>query len=648
MKKNSAIEYYLCKLARVITSVIRFIPLGFSIFLGRAMGALAYYFLKKKRRIAYKNLKIAFPEYSCRRINKIIRQTFMNCGQHIIELLYLPWMDQRYIKNHIGFDGLDKVLDAIGNKKGLILLGLHEGSWEVASIVLSQFLGKNNYTILTRDQSNISYLNELLNEYRAKRNCRVVTLTDNLRPLIETLKGGFALGMAADHGGQDGVAVNFFSKPALTPTGAIKLALKLDTNLALGFIKREGLTRHRIYLTMHNLIKTQDINKDIKSNLEAINRKYEEYLRMYPTEYLWFFKRWKYSPRRDILVISDGKVGHLKQSLAVLDLIKSLPFEIKADVVEVKFKNIWHKMLFQACGFFFSRNCQGCMSCLHDLLGAEKAKKLLFSYYDAVVSCGSSVAMVNRLVAYENIAKSIVVMKPGMFSLKRFDLAILPEHDRAPKFKNVVLIKGALSRTLDKNDENIKTVINSYNLDEPSLTHPIVGVLLGGESKHLSLDNQLVDDLMNSLDDVIAKLNGSILISTSRRTPREVDELVKSRASNKKGYRMVIIANESNPQGSLEAILYLSDIVVVSQDSISMVSEALKANKHTLVLRLKRKSQDYMSKHERFIQGLEKDGYIHTLEKDLFQNVSSIWQKRPLLKELKDCEIIIERLKKII
>ncbi|MFC1708796.1 ELM1/GtrOC1 family putative glycosyltransferase [Candidatus Omnitrophota bacterium] len=648
MKKNSVIEYCLCQIAKAITFFIRFIPIGFSIFIGRAVGFFAYYVFVKKRRIAYKNLKIAFPGYSCIQINKIVRQTFINSMQHIIEIFYLPWMDKKYIKNHIEFEGLDKVLEIGENKKGIIFLCLHEGSWEVGSLVTSQSLEKFNYAVLIRTRSDIPALSGLLNEYRAKRIRKVITLTDSFRPLIEHLKNGLALGMAADHGAHGGILVDFFSKPALTPTGAMKLALRLDTNLIVSFMKRKGLTRHKISFQVHDLIRTGNEAQEIKSNLESINRKFEEYIRRDPAEYLWFFKRWKYSPRRDVLVLSDGKAGHLKQSLAVVDLMQKLPFQIKPKVIEIKFKSAGQRTIFQVCSFFFTNKCQGCMRCLFILFGFQEAGKLLANSYDAVVSCGSGLAMVNRLVASENMAKSIVVMKPGMFSLKRFDLAIIPEHDNVPKFRNVVLIKGALSRQIDKDNEHIKSIIDNYGLEDPYLSHPIIGVLLGGESKHLHLGADIVEKLINSLDEVVEKLNGSILVSTSRRTRASVDRLLKVKLPKRQGYRMSVIANETNPQGSFEAILHLSDILVVTADSISMISEAINSGKHTIVLKLKRKNPNFVSRHERFTENLAKEGYIHLCDDKIFDRISEIWRQKPSIKATTESERIINRLKEIL
>ena len=649
MKKNSAIDYYLLLIAKAVSAIIRFIPIGFSIFIIRAIGALAFYFLRKKRRTAYKNLKIAFPYYPCRKINKIVKQVFMGCAQHFIELFYLPWMDERYIKRFIEIEGIDTVFDIMENKKGGIFLGLHEGSWEVGNIAVAQVFKKYNYTVLSRAQANIPLLSELLNEFRAKRHINIVRITDSFRPLIECLKNGSALCMIADHGAQGGIFVDFFNRPALTPTGALKLALKLDTNLVIGFIKNRRGAYHKVTLTPYKLVRTGDVDRDLKVNLENINRKFEGYIKDNPEEYLWFFKRWKYSPQRNILVISDGKPGHLKQSLAILDLIKSLPFQVKSEVVEIRFRNIWQRIAFQICGFFFSRNCQGCMGCLRRLFNLAEYRKLLFNYYDAVISCGSSLAMLNRLVAFENMAKSIVIMKPGMFSLKRFDLAIIPEHDNAPKFNNVVLTKGALSRRADKNKEHIEAIIDGFGLKNPSVVRPVIGVLLGGDNRYLSLCVKTVEEMINSLSDVVESLGGSLLVSTSRRTSKDIEQLLKEKLSKKPRCRMLIIANECNPQGSLDAILYLSDILVVSGDSISMICEAINSGKHTAVFKLKRKTFSLLSKHEDFIENLEKDGYISIVSKEnLSKKLTYIWKHNSVIKQIDDHAVILDRLRKIL
>ncbi|MDD5618444.1 MAG: ELM1/GtrOC1 family putative glycosyltransferase [Candidatus Omnitrophica bacterium] len=649
MKKRYIIDYCLYLIVKTGSSLARFIPISISVFIMRRIGFLAFYILRRKRRVAYKNLKIAFPEYPPRKINNILRRTFMNCAQHFIEIFYIPWIDDKYIHKFIEIEGLDDVLNVMENKKGGIFLALHEGSWEISNIVTAVALRKYNFTILVREQPKIPLLSKLLNEYRKKICSNIIEVSDSLRPLIETLKKGFAIGMVMDHGAQDGIFVDFFGRPALTPIGAMKLALRLDTNVIVGFIRRKKGAQHKITGIPYRLIKTGNEENDLKTNLENINRIYERYITESPDEYLWFFKRWKHSPQKNILILSDDKAGHLKQSLALLDLIKSLPFQVKYEIVEIKLKNKWQKLMLQVCGFFFSKNCQGCMRCMRGLFNIEAADKILSSYYDAVISCGSGLAVLNRLVAFENAAKSIVIMKPGMFSLKRFDLVIAPEHDNLPKFKNVVTISGAISKGTGENKEYINKTIKDYKLDNPQLPHPVIGLLLGGSNKYLSLDKSQVEEAINSLDSFLDSSGGCALVSTSRRTPKEIEEFLKDKLSNEPKYRMLIIANEFNPQGALEAILDLSDILVISGDSISMISEAVNSGKHTVALKLKRKFPCLASRHERFIDNLRRKECIYaSFCHNLANILTHIHKYKPSINKSNDREIILGKLKKIL
>jgi len=57
-----------------------------------------------------------------------------------------------------------------------------------------------------------------------------------------------------------------------------------------------------------------------------------------------------------------------------------------------------------------------------------------------------------------------------------------------------------------------------------------------------------------------------IFISTSRRTPKAVEDYLKERLSPESRCRVLIITNEYNPSGAVESILGLSDIVLVSEE----------------------------------------------------------------------------------
>ena len=651
MKKNFAIDSFLCLIAKVGTLVLRVVPLGFSIFFARAIGVTFYYLNAKKRSTVYKNIKTAFPDYPIKRIKQIARSTFMNSAQHFIELFYLPWMDQGYLDKHLEVEGLGDVIQRLKNNKGAIFIGTHEGSWEIVHIALGQMLKEHKFTILARIQPSLPRLSSLLNSYRKRSGCNVIGFQENRRMVVQHLKKGYVLGMALDHGAQEGIFVNFFGKPALMATGAVKLALKLNVNLFIGFIKKTGLARHKITIVPFDIVRTDnDIERDIRINLENINRIQEEFIRGAPQEYLWFFKRWKYSPERRVLILDDGKTGHFKQSLAVLELVKRLPFQIKANIVEIKFNNKIQRLLLDTCGFFSSNKCQGCLGCVKRMIDKNTMGRLLRESYDVVISTGASLAMVNRFIAYENKAKSIITMKPGGFSLKRFDLAIIPEHDNPPKFDNVVKTKGSLCISdSSKKSELMKKIIKNFSLDSPALNSPVIGLLLGGDNKVLTMDMSVIKEIIVAIKQAQEKFKGTLLVSTSRRTPDNVVRYLKQELQGDPACRLLIIASENNPPGSIDAILHLSDIVVVSGDSISMITEAVNSGKYTAVFKLRKKGFRRELKYERFINNFSRDGYIYDVDSgNLLSTLTHLWQNKPLKKTFDDGQIVFERLKQIV
>ena len=95
---------------------------------------------------------------------------------------------------------------------------------------------------------------------------------------------------------------------------------------------------------------------------KQINCLLESYIRRYPQEYFWFYKIWKYSPFRKVVVLSDGKAGHLRQAQAVVNTVVSRPEgrgwasdspghcqpSAVSQMIEIKFKNKFLKSLAQA------------------------------------------------------------------------------------------------------------------------------------------------------------------------------------------------------------------------------------------------------------------------------------------------------------
>jgi len=110
--------------------------------------------------------------------------------------------------------------------------------------------------------------------------------------------------------------------------------------------------------------------------------------------------------------------------------------------------------------------------------------------------------------------------------------------------------------------------------------------------------------------------------------------------------RLVVIASEHNPEGAMGGIFFWSDVLVVSGDSISMVSEACASGKPVVVFEPHTKNAP--NKVQRFLDLLAAKHYIDRVKPNgllsVLEDVMSGRSERPVLDPRPR---IIEALKKL-
>lgn len=621
MNRDSIVDYLSYILFKAFGFIIRNTPKNFGLFLGRRIGDLLYYCDLKHKTIAYVNIKSALgKELSPSQIKDITREFYRGFVQNLFEIFYIPLVDKRYFKKYVNLEGVDNIAKGFKRGKGVIFSAMHEGSWEISNIISSNI--GFSFNMFVRDQKRYRRVENLLNVYRQKNGCKLIQRQNQIRQLIEVLKNNEAVGMTLDQGGKAGTLVKFFGKEASMASGAVKLALKYDAAIIPIFYTRlKGPYIKLIIEPPFEIRKTGNEQEDIRDNLQRLVYVFEAYIAKYPAEYLWTYKVWKYGKERNILILSDGKTGHLRQSQAAANIIsehlKEKGFRSTTDTLEVESKRRFFK---------------------------EANYKSLIRP-DIIISCGSKVAALNYILSRENLAKSIVIMRPPFLGIRRFDLTIIPEHDKAPKRKNIVATEGALNLI---NDEYLKEQADRLMqsaLSGKQISGTCIGLLVGGDSKRFRLKEDTVKEVIGQIKPVADKLHADILITTSRRTSREIENLLKREFKDYSRCKLLIIANEKNIPEAVGGILSLSRIVVTSPESISMVSEAVSSKKYVFVFR----EDGLSSKHRRFLEHFSKNKYIYITEtSNLSRQIEEVWQKRPALKALNDNSLVREAIKKIL
>jgi mitochondrial fission protein ELM1 len=107
------------------------------------------------------------------------------------------------------------------------------------------------------------------------------------------------------------------------------------------------------------------------------------------------------------------------------------------------------------------------------------------------------------------------------------------------------------------------------------------------------------------------------LVTSSRRTSARAEGILKQTFE---GCPLLVIANEANRPNVVEAILGLSDVVLVSLESVSMISQAISAGKTVIVFNVF-KQNDTKPKFQRFMTDLLNEEKILPADADNIETV---------------------------
>lgn len=178
--------------------------------------------------------------------------------------------------------------------------------------------------------------------------------------------------------------------------------------------------------------------------------------------------------------------------------------------------------------------------------------------------------------------RTIVLMKP---SLPRawFDLCVIPEHDG---------VTGA----------NVLTTRGALNAVEPGKKDARVGlILIGGPSRHHGWS---ATDILSKVEAIVSGETGiRWTLTTSRRTPSSTSARLRALVFEN---LTVVPVTETGPGWLAERLTHAAQ-AWVTEDSVSMVYEALTANAATGVLGVPAKRE---SRIARGIAALRRDGLV--------------------------------------
>lgn len=289
---RTRVEPALLKAAlRVLTATIGRLPWRAAQKTGAAIGSLAWNLSRRDRKRTLDHIALALPELKEAERLRLGRACFRHLGMNLGECLHLFHGDCAEVASLVEVRGWEEVEKVRAAERPILILTGHCGNWELlAATINCRGLGMA-VVARTLDEPG---LQRMLAGLRERFGTPTIARGTEgaARQLLTTLRRGGALGMLIDQDTKvDGVWVPFFGRPAFTPVGAAKIALRQKAAVIPTFIERLPDGRH--LATFHPPL---DLPDDPQEATALMTERIEEQVRKHPEQWVWMHRRWRRQP----------------------------------------------------------------------------------------------------------------------------------------------------------------------------------------------------------------------------------------------------------------------------------------------------------------------------------------------------------------
>lgn len=285
-------------------------------------------------------------------------------------------------------------------------------------------------------------------------------------------------------------------------------------------------------------------------------------------------------------MLTDGHAGNVRQARALADALRlpSREFALAA-------RAPWR--------WFAPRRIAGAHAAFGPATGAwlDDAAALPGTL---AIGCGRQAALATR-IARSRGARAVQILDPRI-DPRHWDIVIAPAHDRL-RGENVLTLLGSLNPVSDAWLGASRLAFAELG----RLPQPRTALLVGGPTDNLRIDTPLFDRWVRSVRHAVQRDGGSLLATTSRRTPAA---FVRSLHAGMSGLPGLLWTGSVDGRNPYAALLGWADRIVCTADSVNMLSEACATRAPVYVAGL----DAVRGRPARFAQALHERGRIRALD----------------------------------
>ena len=314
-------DFVVYLLYRAGLAVVAALPLSFLFGFGEFLGVCAWMFSGKYRRLATRNLEIAFSnEKSPRELRQLVRQHFRRLGANLLCSAKLTQMPPEKILEHVEVENIESMAREFRAGVPVVLILSHLGTWEVFAQLMPEFVGFVRNSSVYQGLGN-RFIDEHVQRTRSQTGLELFDRHDGFEPVIELLRSGGGVGVLSDqHAGDHGVWTPFFGRLASTSPLPALLAKRTRAALIAAGVYTTGRARWRMVFTE----RFDETGASVAVLTSKINQVIEEQVRRAFEDWFWVHNRWK-TPEPNFLLAHYKRGIYLPPGISARDL---KPFRI--------------------------------------------------------------------------------------------------------------------------------------------------------------------------------------------------------------------------------------------------------------------------------------------------------------------------------
>ncbi|MDX1836273.1 lipid A biosynthesis lauroyl acyltransferase [Legionella taurinensis] len=264
-----------------------------------AVGRLMYYLVPLRKRIIMKNIERVFKCHSKQEKMNLAKAFYSHFLTTLKEIISIRWCNHDKLREGIEIEGLEHLLSAHAQQRGVILLCAHVGNWEYAPLLgFPTIAALSGRFYFVRRAIRIKWLQKILFQRFQKANLAIIDSRDMFKHARKLLRDNnvlvFTFDQHASIDGRHGIAVDFFGSKAGTYKTLAFLAGKTGALVVPGATYRLNKKHHVLQFYPALVWKeNEDWEQALHDNTRIYNQAIEQFILANPAQWLWPHRRWK-------------------------------------------------------------------------------------------------------------------------------------------------------------------------------------------------------------------------------------------------------------------------------------------------------------------------------------------------------------------